>query len=194
MKVAIRGGVDCIEHGYCMDDETIELMLEHDVYYVPTLVCNSDEQVMLDSGGLDKFHKGRVLVIKSEKVTPEYAQIHREGVQKAYKAGVKIACGGDSVPSGMFALWELENLVWAGMTEMDALIAATRTSADLCGVVDKLGTVEAGKLADLIVVSANPLDDICNIHKLKHVFKGGNLIETSEPEGLADFWELFFFD
>jgi imidazolonepropionase-like amidohydrolase len=91
-------------------------------------------------------------------------------------------------------LWELENLVWAGMTEMDALIAATRTSADLCGVVDKLGTVEVGKLADLIVVSANPLDDIRNIHKLKHVFKGGNLVETDEPEGLGDFWELFFFD
>ncbi len=194
MKVAIRGGVDCIEHGYFMDDETIELMLEYDVFYVPTLVCNSDEQVMLDSGGLDKFHKGRVLVIKSEEVTPEYAQIHKEGVLKAYQAGVKIACGGDSVPTGLFALWELENLVWAGMTEMDALIAGTRTSADLCGVVDKLGTVEVGKLADLIVLAANPLDDIRNIHKLKYVFKDGNLVDTGETEGLADFWELFFFD
>jgi imidazolonepropionase-like amidohydrolase len=176
-----------------MDDETIELMLERNVYYVPTLVCNSDEQVMLDNGGLDKFHKGRVLVIKSEKVTPEYARIHREGVQTAYKAGVKIACGGDSVPSGMFALWELENLVWAGMTEMDALIAATRTGADLCGVVDKLGTVEVGKLADLIVVSANPLGNISNIRKLKLVLKDGKLVEISEPEGLAGFWELFYF-
>jgi imidazolonepropionase-like amidohydrolase len=194
MKVAIRGGVDCIEHGYFMDDETIELMLEHDVYYDPTLVCNSDEQVMLDHGGLDKFHKGRVLVIKSEKVTPKYAQIHKEGVQKAYKAGVKIVTGGDSVPSGMFTLWELENLVWAGMTEMDALMAATRTSADLCGVVDKLGTVEEDKLADLIVLAANPLDNIRNIHKLKHVFKGGKPVDIGEPEGLADFWELFFFD
>jgi imidazolonepropionase-like amidohydrolase len=194
MKVAIRAGVDCIEHGYFMDDETIELMLEHDVYYDPTLVCNSDEQVMLDGGGLDKFHKGRVLVIKNEKVTPEYAQIHKEGVQKAYKAGVKIVTGGDSSPAGMFTLWELENLVWAGMTEMDALIAATRTSADLCGVVDRLGTVEEGKLADLIVLSADPLEDIRNIHKLKHVFKGGSLVETDDPEGLGDFWELFFFD
>jgi imidazolonepropionase-like amidohydrolase len=194
IKMAIRAGVDCIEHGYWMDDEAIEMMVENDVFYDPTLVCNTDEQYMRDNGGLDKFHKGRVLVIKSEGVTPEYARVHLEGVQKAYKAGVKIVCGGDSVPTGEFTLWELENLVWAGMTEMDALIAATRTSAELCGVVDRLGTVEEGKLADLIVVSANPLDDIRNIHKLKHVFKGGNLVETDEPEGLGDFWELFFFD
>jgi imidazolonepropionase-like amidohydrolase len=193
-KLAIRAGVDCVEHGYYMDDETIELMLEHDVYYDPTLVCNSDEQVMLDGGGLDKFHKGRVLVIEYEKVSPEYSQIHKEGVQKAYEAGVKIVTGGDSSPAGLFTLWELENLVWAGMTEMDALIAATRTSADLCGVVDRLGTVEEGKLADLIVLSADPLENIRSIHRLKHVFKGGNLVETDEPEGLGDYWELFFFD
>ena len=84
------------------------------------------------------------------------------------------------MPSGMFAL-------------MDALIAATRTGADLCGVVDKLGTVEVGKLADLIVVSANPLGNVSNIRELKLVLKDGKLVEISEPEGLADFWELFYF-
>jgi len=77
------------------------------------------------------------------------------------------------------------------MGEMEALIAATRTSADLCGVVDRLGTVELGKLADLIVVSANPLENISNIRKLKLVLKGGNLVETREPEGLANYWELY---
>jgi len=55
-----------------------------------------------------------------------------------------------------------------------------------------LGTVEVGKLADLIVLAANPLEDISNIRKLKLVFKGGNLVDTSVPEGLGDFWELFF--
>jgi imidazolonepropionase-like amidohydrolase len=201
MKMAIRGGVDCIEHGYFMDDEAVELMVEHDVFYDPTLVCNLDEAWLRETGVTEMDHcgddttlRGRLLVAQAEGVTREYERIHLEGFQKALKAGVKIVCGGDSVPTGEFTLWELENLVWAGMTEMEALIAATRTSADLCGVVDKLGTVEEGKLADLIVVSANPLDDIRNLRELKHVFKGGNLVETSEPEGLGNFWDLFFFD
>ncbi|MEE9491703.1 MAG: amidohydrolase family protein, partial [Dehalococcoidia bacterium] len=120
------------------------------------------------------------------------AKAHREGFQKALKAGLKIACGSDQNPISEFTLREIEHLVKAGMMEMQALIAATRTSADLCGVVDWLGTVEVGKLADLIVLSANPLKDISNIRKLEMVFKGGNLVETKEPEGLADFSELFY--
>ncbi len=75
---------------------------------------------------------------------------------------------------------------------MEALVAATRTSADLCGVADQLGTVEVGKLADLIAVSADPLEDISNIRKLKLVLKEGMLVDTKEPAGLADFWELFW--
>ena len=88
---------------------------------------------------------------------------------------------------------EIEHMVRAGMTETEALIAATRTSADLCGVVDRLGTVEEGKLADLIAVSEDPLEDISNVRQLKLVMKSGNLVEATEPEGIADYWELFFF-
>jgi imidazolonepropionase-like amidohydrolase len=168
---------------------------------VPTLVCNLDAKFLRESGmanmDLDDANsalKSRLLVATSEGVTREYEEIHLEGFQKALKAGVKIACGGDDNPIGEFTLLEIEHLVRAGMTEMEALIAATRTSADLCGVVDRLGTVEVGKLADLIVVSANPLDDISNIRKLKLVFKGGNLVDLIELEGVADFCELFFLD
>ncbi|MCK4692242.1 MAG: amidohydrolase family protein, partial [Anaerolineales bacterium] len=78
----------------------------------------------------------------------------------------------------------------AGMNEMQALIAATRTSAELCGVSDQLGTVEAGKLADLIVVRKNPLEAIGSLRKLKLVLRDGKLIEIEEPEGSANFWRL----
>lgn len=200
MKMAIRAGVDCIEHGYYLDDEAIEMMVKKDVFYVPTLVCNLDEEwlresgmIEVDPGDADLGLEGQVLVAKGEEVTSEYAKAHREGFQKALKAGVKIACAGDSNPVGEFALLEIEHLVRAGMGEMEALIAATRTCADLCGVVDRLGTVEVGKLADLIALSGDPLENISNIRELKVVLKGGQVVKTEETEGLADLWELLFF-
>jgi imidazolonepropionase-like amidohydrolase len=188
IKTAIRGEVDCIEHGYFLDEEAVEMMVENGVFYVPTLVCALDELFMRQSGGFDQFHKGRVVVARFE--STRFEESHPVGFRKALKAGVKIACGGDSNPIGEFTLLEIEHLVRWGMTEMEALIAATRTSADLCGVVDELGTVEVGKLADLIVLSTDPLEDISNIRNLQVVFKGGSLVETSEPEGLLDLWEM----
>jgi len=182
IKTAIRGGVDSIEHGL-LDDEAIEMMVENGVFYVPTLNVTQGEKQIFE-GGMPDFMVEKIL---------GSAKAHLEGFQKALKAGVKIACGADSSPVADFTLSEIEHLVKAGMGEMEALIAATRTSADLCGVADRMGTVEVGKLADLIVVSANPLEDISNIRKLKLVLKGGKLVETREPEGLTDFWELFFF-
>jgi imidazolonepropionase-like amidohydrolase len=200
LKSAIRAGADCIEHGYHLDDEAIEMMIQNDVFYVPTLVCNLDEEWLRESGvmepdpgGGNRGLAGRVLVAQGEGVTPEYAQVHRKGFQKALKAGVKIACGGDSNPAGEFALLEIEHLVRAGMGEMEALMAATRTCADLCGVVDQLGTVEVGKLADLIVLSGDPLESISNIRKLSLVLKGGQWVSIQQQEGLTGLWELLFF-
>jgi imidazolonepropionase-like amidohydrolase len=200
IKLAIQGGVDCIEHGYFLDDEAIGMMLDNDVFYVPTINMTQDEEFLRESGMADMdlgdAHlalERRVLLAKAEGETREAAKGHREGFQKALKAGVKIACGGDISPIGEFGLLEIEHLVRAGMTEMEALIAATRTGAELCGVVDRLGTVEVGKLADLIVLSADPLDNISNIRQLKLVLKCGKLVETRVPEGLADFWDLYVF-
>jgi len=177
VKTAIRGGVDCIEHGYWLDDEAIEMMVEKGVFYVPTLSVAVDE-TLLDRPGLPDYH------VKKARAG---AKLHLESFQKALKAGVRIACGSDS--AGELSLRAIEHLAKGGMGEMGALIAATRTSADLCEVGDDLGTMEVGKLADLIVVSANPLEDISNIRKLKLVLKGGNVVETDRPEGLADLWD-----
>jgi imidazolonepropionase-like amidohydrolase len=182
VKTAIRGGVDCIEHGYYLDDEAIEMMVESDVFYVPTIRCTQDRDFINEESGLPEFfiQKARA-----------GARAHLESFQKALRAGLKIASGADQAPSSEMALREIEHLVRAGMTGAEALVAATRTSADLCGLEDRLGTVEVGKLADLIVVSANPLEDISNIRKLRMVLKGGNLVDTSPQEGLVDFSELF---
>ena len=133
---------------------------------------------------MDRMPKSMILKAKG-------AELHLTGFQKAMDAGIKIACGGDYSPVSFFTLLELEHLVRAGMGEMEALIATTRTTADLCGVGDQLGTVEVGKIADLIVLSANPLEDISNIRKLELVLKDGRLVDISPQEGLVDLWELF---
>jgi len=201
MKMAIQAGVDSIEHGYHLDDEAIEMMVQNDVFYVPTLVCNLDAEYIreregrlaeMDLGEANDVIEGRILVARAEGVTFGYAKAHRKGFQKAVKAGVKICPGGDSSPIGEIGLLEIDQMVAAGMTEMEALIAATRTSADLCGVLDRLGTVEPGKLADLIVLSADPLENINNVRKLKLVLKGGQLIDTNPQEGLGDWWQLYY--
>jgi imidazolonepropionase-like amidohydrolase len=181
IKTAIRGGVDCIEHGL-LDDEATEMMVEHGVFYVPTLNCTQDKEKILE-GGWPDFMVEKAL---------GSAQAHFEGFQRALKAGVKIACGADTSPVTDFTLLEIEHLVKAGMGEMEALVTATRTSADLCGVMEHLGTVEVGKLADLIVLSADPLEDISNVRKLELVVKAGKLVDIKPQEGQADFWELFF--
>lgn len=171
VKAALRGGVDCIEHGL-LDDEAIRLLLEHDAFYVPTLRCTQDER--MSDGGMPQFMIEKALGA---------ARTHQDGFRRALEDGVKIACGSDTGPVDDFTHSEIMNLVEAGMTEMQALIAATQTSADLCGVADRVGTIETGKLADLIVVPANPLESISNLRMLKMVFKGGSLVHEGKRAG-----------
>ena len=78
------------------------------------------------------------------------------------------------------------------MTEMQAIIAATRWGAEMCGVDDQLGTLEKGKLADMLVLEDNPLESIYNLRKVQTIFKDGFRIDPLLPEGYKDFWELYF--
>lgn len=180
VKTAVRGGVDTVEHGL-LDAEAVGMMVENGVFYVPTLNGTQDREQILGSG-LPGFMVEKALAS---------AKAHLDGFRLALRAGVKIACGADTSPVADHALSEIEHLAKAGMTNMEALIAATRTSADLCGVLDRLGTVETGKLADLIVLSGDPLKDISNVRKLKIVIKDGNIVDISPQEGLVDFWDLY---
>ena len=101
---------------------------------------------------------------------------HRNSFQKALSAGVKMALGSDISPMRESALLELGLWVKCGASTWQALQAATKNSAELCGVSHELGTVEVGKIADLIVVSENPIYDIENIRTLELVFKEGKIV------------------
>jgi imidazolonepropionase-like amidohydrolase len=166
MKRAIRAGVDSIEHGTLMDDEVIRLMKEHGTIFVPTI-----------SAGRFVAEKAEVPGFYPEVVRPKAAAIGpriQETFTRAWKAGVKIAFGTDCgvSPHGENAR-EFLYMVEAGMPPMAAIRAATLEAARALRMEQELGTVEAGKLADLVAVSGNPLTDITELERVRFVMKGG---------------------
>src|SRR6266478_603100 len=104
------------------------------------------------------------------------SDVHATWFRKALDAGVRMALGSDIRPLKDAALLEMGLWVRDGATPWQTLVAATRHGAEVCGVGAELGTVEAGKLADLIVVAANPLEDITNVRRLQLVLKEGRVV------------------
>ena len=111
--------------------------------------------------------------------------MHQQGFLKALTAGVKMALGSDIRPLKDAALLELGLWVRDGATPWQALVAATRNGAAICGLGDEMGTIEKGKIADLIVVGGNPLEDIHNVRRLQMVFKDGKLISDKRRAGAS---------
>jgi len=170
MKRAIRAGVDSIEHGTRLDDEVVKLMLEHGTYLVATL-----------EAGRFTGEMAKVPGWFPEVVRPKAAAIGAVGAQgfaRAYKAGVKIAFGTDTgvSPHGDNAK-EFVYMVEAGMSPMKAIQAATLEAAKLLRAESDLGTIEKGKLADLVAVTRDPLADVSALQDVAFVMKGGAIVK-----------------
>ena len=173
IKNAILAGIQSIEHGLYLDDEAIEMMLERGTYLVPTL--------MAIVGGLEYAAQANSL--------PDYAlekargeqENHAESISKAVAAGVKIAMGTDAgvFPHG-WNLRECELMCQVGMDPMASIMATTSGAAELLGWEDEVGTLEANKLADVIVCGPDPLVDIAALGKpenIKMVMKDGVVLK-----------------
>ncbi len=172
MLRAVRAGVHSIEHGTYMSDEVMTLMREKGTWYVPTI---SAGRFVADKAKVDGYFP--------EMVRPKAATIGpllQETFGRAYRAGVKIALGTDQgvAPHGDNGL-EFVYMVEAGMPPMDAIKSATIEGARLLGMDDRLGTVEAGKLADLVAVEGDPLADIRQMTRVAFVMKGGRVYRTA---------------
>jgi len=165
-KRAIRAGIDSIEHGTFLDDEALEMMKARGTYYVPTMMAAVGLREMINVPGA---YPPAVL----EKARLAAATLDGT-VRKAIAKGVKIALGTDAAvyPHGRNAS-ELAELVRVGMKPVDALRAATMNDAELFGLADKIGSLEAGKLADVIAVPGDPLADITATQKVLFVMKDG---------------------
>lgn len=176
VKSAIRLGAHSVEHGYILDDECIELFLEHDTWYVPTLSISHLSPSQAENDWEKRWVKQRNLSHALCCRVDAASGVHAEWFKKALDAGVKMALGSDIRPLQDAALLELGLWVRDGATPWQALRAATRQGAAICGVGDDLGTVEVGKRADLIVVGGNPLDDVQNVRRLRLVLKDGRIV------------------
>jgi imidazolonepropionase-like amidohydrolase len=173
-KRAIRAGIDSIEHGSFLDDEDLNLMKQKGTYYVPTL--------MAAQGLTEQIQKGVAIppAIRP-KAEAAIAAIHQT-FQRALGRGVKIGLGTDAAvyPHGRNAE-EFHQMVDLGMKPIAALKAGTSADADLLGLADRIGTLENGKLADVVAVPGNPVE---NIRQTEHVFfvmKEGTVYKNEKP-------------
>jgi imidazolonepropionase-like amidohydrolase len=166
IKRAIRAGVTSIEHGTFMDDEAIALFKKYGVWYVPTIIAGKS---VADSARIPGYFPARIAG-KALAIGP----IIQGTFAKAYKAGVKIAFGTDAGVYAHGKNWmEFVYMTEAGMPAMEALRSATVSAAELIGIADKVGSLEKGKLADIIAVDGDPISDIHVMSKVKFVMKNG---------------------
>jgi imidazolonepropionase-like amidohydrolase len=169
IKNAIQAGIRSIEHGIYLDDEAIEMMLERGTYLVPTLVA--------PTGVLRAAEAGAQIPEASVAKAREVIEAHRDSFGRAVQAGVKIAMGTDTgvTPHGE-NLAELALMVEGGMTPNQALVATTRTAAELMGLEGELGTLEAPKRADLVLVEGDPFEVDTLAERIVQVWKDGHQV------------------
>ncbi|MDY0235815.1 MAG: amidohydrolase family protein [Gudongella sp.] len=171
IKNAIRAGIDSIEHGIFLDDESISMMLENGTYLVPTLAAPYFIVKYGVANGVPDF-----IVKKAESVMDS----HIASFKQAFKAGVKIAMGTDSgTPFNQHdgSYYELMLFVENGMTPMEAIVTSTKNSAECLGIEKEYGTLEKDKFADFIVLDENPLDKLDTLLDVKEVYKLGKKVK-----------------
>lgn len=168
MQRAIRAGIKTIEHGTLMSEETMELMKQYDTYYVPTITAG---KTVAELAEIPNYYP-ELVVPKAKEIGPKI----QNTFAKAYKKGVKIAFGTDA---GVYKHGEngreFAYMVEVGMPPMEAIQSATITPAKLLNVYDELGSIEAGKTANIIAVSENPLENIKTMEDVKFVMKEGKV-------------------
>lgn len=175
IKNAVRAGIHSVEHGFYLDDEAVAMMVERGTYLVPTLMAS---KLMLDSAEANP-----ALSEEAREAVRNIYRSHSRSIALAYEAGVPIAMGTDEgvMPHG-HSLQELGLMCDIGMAPMDIIQSGTRIAAGCLGWQDKVDTVEAGKLADLVITRKDPLADIRSLDdagNIGFVLQGGQVIKDT---------------
>ena len=179
INAALRAGVDSIEHGTFLDDESIKLFLQTGAYLVPTLLAG---ETVTERARITGYYPETVAE-KARQVGPSL----RAAFARAQKQGVKIAFGSDSSVSrhGENAR-EFKYMVEAGMSEMDAIVSATHNGAELLELSRLIGSIELDKAADVIATAGNPLVDIGELERVIFVMRGGVIYKNEVPPASAE--------
>lgn len=170
MLRAVKAGVHTIEHGTYMDEEVMQAMVEHGTWYIPTI---SAGKFVAEQAEIEGYYHPLV-VPKAREIGP----LIQDTFARAYRYGVKIAFGTDAsvFPHAQNAR-EFEYMVEAGMPAHEALLSATSVAASVLGLQDQIGSIEAGKSADIIAVDGNPLTDIRVMQNVRFVMKQGRVYD-----------------
>jgi imidazolonepropionase-like amidohydrolase len=167
---ASEAGVDSVEHGSYIDDAGIAEMKKNGTYLVPTLYLGD-----WIFENFERMHLTPMMMSKAREVIP----IARRNIAHAFASGVKVAFGTDAAvyPHGLNA-HEFAVMVKLGLTPLQSIQAATINAADLLGWSSKVGTLEAGKWADIVAVDGDPLQDVTTLERVKFVMKGGVVVKN----------------
>jgi imidazolonepropionase-like amidohydrolase len=167
---ASEAGVDSVEHGHLMNDAAIATLKKNGTYLVPTLYLIDWQRENAAKANLPDYTRHKMQIV---------SEVAKTNAKKAIEAGVKIGLGTDAAvyPHGLNA-HELAVYVSLGMTPLQAIQTATINDADLLGWSDKIGTLEAGKWADIIAVDGDPLQDVTTLQHVKFVMKGGAVVKN----------------
>ena len=171
INAALRAGVASIEHGTYLDDESIRLFIENGAYLVPTIHAGKfvEEKAEIDGYFPDAIQKKAAAV--GPLIQDSFARAHKAGVLIAFGTDVGVGAHGTNAQEFIY-------MHEAGMSNEDCLISATINAAKLIGVDDQIGTIEEGKLADIIAVNKNPLEDISALLEMQFVMAHGRIIPT----------------
>jgi len=175
IRQAVLAGVRSVEHGTFLDDEVIDLMVERGTWLIPTIYIGD---FYYEEGTLLEDERNNYYI---EHERPTWFRWLKKAHEKGVKIGVGVDFGGQGYEPHVFAR-EFRTLTEVGMSNMEAILAGTRVNAEMLGWDDRLGTIEAGKLADIIAVPGDPLEDIRLLEQTSFVMLGGKIIKSPDRE------------
>lgn len=170
IKLAVKAGVRTIEHGSFIDEEGMDLMIQHGTYLIPTMMVH----VYFEQPTNDN-----IVLTKAMEIAKKTNQQVYQNIKLAFKKGVKFGMGTDDFGwPAEYSAKEFEEYLKIGMTPMQAILCATKVNAEILRKEKEIGSVEAGKLADIIAVKGDPLKDISELQRVKFVMIGGKIIKN----------------